>query len=226
MVCVQDFAIQLVQALEFLHNCRLIHTDLKIENILLMNDREVFHRGQRVPESTRVKLIDFGGSCFDTDKKSNVISTRQYRAPEVLLSTGWSFPSDIWSLACILVELYKGELLFATHDNKEHLALVDRVIGPFPCRMVQSAFQSHDSIAAKAFDHAGCLCPLESILEKDGVAHVRQAETLSSIVRNTHDSWFLNLLQRMLVIDPVERATAHECLQFLSSQGRDMLRCV
>jgi hypothetical protein len=95
MVCVQDFAVQLLETVEFLHSFRLIHTDLKIENILLMNDREVTYGHQRVPESTRIKVIDFGGACYDSDKKSSVINTRQYRAPEVILGTGWSMPSDM-----------------------------------------------------------------------------------------------------------------------------------
>lgn len=83
MVCVQDFTVQLLETLEFLHGIRVIHTDLKIENVLLMNDREIYYRNQKVPESTRIKIIDFGGACYDSDKKSSVINTRQYRAPEV-----------------------------------------------------------------------------------------------------------------------------------------------
>ena len=84
MFCVQDFTVQLLETLEFLHGIRMIHTDLKIENILLMNDREINYRDQIVvPESTKIKLIDFGSACYDSDKKSSVINTRQYRAPEV-----------------------------------------------------------------------------------------------------------------------------------------------
>ena len=43
-----------------------------------------------------------------------MINTRQYRAPEVILGMSWSMESDIWSLGCILMELYNGELLFQT----------------------------------------------------------------------------------------------------------------
>jgi serine/threonine protein kinase len=85
MICIQDFAIQLLETLEFLHSFRLCHTDLKIENVLLMNDRQVVHDRQSLPESTRIKVIDFGGACYDSDKKSSIINTRQYRAPEVIL---------------------------------------------------------------------------------------------------------------------------------------------
>lgn len=82
MPCVQDFCIQLLEALEFLHRLRLIHTDLKIENILLADGRSVpFGKSgrARAPRSTRIKLIDFGGSCYDDEHKSRIINTRQYR---------------------------------------------------------------------------------------------------------------------------------------------------
>jgi len=59
-------------------------------------------------------VIDFGGATYDTDHKSSIVNTRQYRAPEVILGLGWSMPSDCWSIGCIAAELYHGELLFAT----------------------------------------------------------------------------------------------------------------
>ena len=40
-----------------------------------------------------------------------MVSTRHYRAPEVILGLGWSFPCDIWSVGCIVVELATGEAL-------------------------------------------------------------------------------------------------------------------
>lgn len=225
MVCVQDFTVQLLEALEFLHGeCRIVHTDLKIENILLVNDREVTYENQLVPESTRLKLIDFGGACYDCDKKSSVINTRQYRAPEVILGTGWSMPSDMWSVGCILAELYQGELLFATHDNVEHLALMERIIGPFPRRLVKAAKSvgSQIDLANEAFDTDG-RHRMDRVLPAENASFVRKSPKLDFLVRN-RDAWFLDLLKKMLVIDPSERATAHECLQFLSSIRRNEVR--
>ena len=81
-----------------------------------------------MPRSHEIRLIDFGGATFDTDHHSRIINTRQYRAPEVLLGLGWSFPSDMWSVGCILCELVSGELLFATHHDLEHLAMMEKVL--------------------------------------------------------------------------------------------------
>ena len=86
------------------------------------------HSDYRVPRSHEIRLIDFGGATFDTDHHSRIINTRQYRAPEVLLGLGWSFPSDMWSVGCILCELVSGELLFATHYDLEHLAMMEKVL--------------------------------------------------------------------------------------------------
>ena len=56
-----------------------------------------------------------------------MVSTRHYRAPEIILNLGWSFPCDIWSIGCILVEFFTGDALFQTHDNLEHLAMMEAV---------------------------------------------------------------------------------------------------
>ena len=124
---------QLIQAVAFCHSIGLIHTDLKPENILLAHSEYsvVAHAGHsdyRVPRSLEIRLIDFGGATFEHEHHSRIVNTRQYRAPEVLLGLGWSFPSDMWSVGCILCELLTGELLFATHEDLEHLAMMEKVL--------------------------------------------------------------------------------------------------
>ena len=52
---------------------------------------------------------------------------------------GWSYPCDIWSVGCILVELCTGEALFQTHEYLEHLAMMERVFGPLPYHMLKRA---------------------------------------------------------------------------------------
>ena len=181
------------------------------ENILLLNGRQIPQRGgYSIPESTRIKVIDFGGATYDNEKKSSIVNTRQYRAPEVILGVGWSMPSDLWSIGCILAELYQGELLFATHDNIEHLALIERVIGPFPRKMQKRA--KNTDLVDEAFDSSGSH-RMDRVLPADQLSYVKRIAPLDSIIAYDEDAWFLWLLRRILVINPDERATAQECLR-------------
>jgi len=65
----------------------------------------------RVPRTDSLKVIDFGSATFDDQYHSTIVSTRHYRAPEVILGLGWTFPADIWSVGCILMELATGTAL-------------------------------------------------------------------------------------------------------------------
>lgn len=107
------------------------------------------------------------------------------------------------------MELYQGELLFATHDNIEHLALIEQVIGPFPRRMLKRAKNSE--LVNEAFDSNGAH-RMERVLPPESLTYVKRIAPLESIVYK-EDTWFLRLLRRILVIDPEERATARECLR-------------
>jgi serine/threonine protein kinase len=97
---------------------KMAHTDIKPENILLLDDattEEVdVKTGKKylVPVNPSIKVIDFGNARFLSKKKGSLINTRQYRAPEVLLGIGWMFPSDVWSVACVVVEICQVELHF------------------------------------------------------------------------------------------------------------------
>ena len=58
--------------------------------------------------------------------------------PKVLLELGWSHPCDLWSVGTIIFELYRGHTLFQTHDNREHLVMMERILGPIPRRMLEA----------------------------------------------------------------------------------------
>jgi hypothetical protein len=53
--------------------------------------------------------------------------------------------SDIWSMACIFAELYTGEMFFSTHENVEHLALMEKACGPFPFQMADKSHKEFRS---------------------------------------------------------------------------------
>uniref|UniRef100_A0A6E8V970 Protein kinase domain-containing protein n=1 Tax=Anopheles coluzzii TaxID=1518534 RepID=A0A6E8V970_ANOCL len=140
---VRHISYQLCYAVKFLHESRLTHTDLKPENILFVDSEYTTttvprkNREVRRVNCTDIRLIDFGSATFDDEHHSTIVSTRHYRAPEVILELGWSQPCDVWSIGCIMFELYQGVTLFPTHDNREHLAMMERILGTIPYRMAR-----------------------------------------------------------------------------------------
>lgn len=69
-----------------------------------------------------IKVIDLGSSCFEMDNLCTYVQSRSYRAPEVILGLPYDQKIDIWSLGCILAELYTGDvsstLIFLTQFIK------------------------------------------------------------------------------------------------------------
>lgn len=61
--------------------------------------------------------------------------------------------SDIWSMACILIELYTGELFFGTHENVEHLALIEKQCGPFPYWMANESTNFREIFDLQSSEH-------------------------------------------------------------------------
>eukprot|EP00474_Spongospora_subterranea_P001005 CRZ01463.1 hypothetical protein [Spongospora subterranea] len=242
---VRSFARQLLQAVQFCHSVKLCHTDLKPENVLLCSSDYTVCQvsSRRIPVSTDIRLIDFGGATFENERHSRTIATRQYRAPEVILGLPWSYPSDIWSLGCIFVELLTGELLFNTHEDLEHLALMEHVLQqPFSTSLVSRALEpyrneagggvskdnkprsrrSRRSSESRAIDLFSVsqkrLRWPENASSPSSVNHVKSYPALGELVP---DPLFCDLVSKMLRFERDERLTALEALNhpfFLSSE--------
>lgn len=157
---VRDTARQLLEALAFLHSLGLVHTDLKPENVLQRGVEVVraswpsgSRLARRLPATHALCLVDFGSAAWDADAHAHVVSTRHYRAPEVVLGAGWSWPADLWSLGCMVVEMLTGDALFATHENAEHLAMMQAALGTLPRRLVEAG-RAPD--VARLFKRCGC----------------------------------------------------------------------
>ncbi|AQK72290.1 Serine/threonine-protein kinase AFC2 [Zea mays] len=166
---------------------------------------------KRVPKSSAIKVIDFGSTTYDQQDQSYVVSTRHYRAPEVILGLGWSYPCDIWSVGCILVELCTGEAIFQTHENLEHLAMMERVLGPLPYHMFKRADRHSDKYIRK-----GRLNWPEGCTSRESMKAVMKLSRLQNLVMQNVDQAagdFIDLLQGLLKYDPSSRLTAREALR-------------
>lgn len=232
---VRDFGRQLFQAVAHCHRHQLTHTDLKPENILLCHDVIDAPGGQWRLSSTETRLIDFGGATYRDEHHSSMINTRQYRAPEVMLGLGWSYPSDIWSIGCVLPELLTGDQLFSTHQNTEHFALMERVLRkPLEPSMAQKALEIYAKDSGERTDRSTSpegsadergrspsTVPVSKLFNIRGMlrwpgkasssnrAHVENTKPL----REQFHKNFADLLEKCLVYDPAQRLTAEQALK-------------
>ncbi|TVY71372.1 Dual specificity protein kinase [Lachnellula suecica] len=128
---VRVFAQQLLNGLSLLNKARLIHCDLKPENILLKN-----------LESPIIKIIDFGSACDERQTVYTYIQSRFYRSPEVLLGLPYSSAIDMWSLGCIVVELFLGLPLFPGSSEYNQVSRIVEMLGNPPNWMLEMGKQS------------------------------------------------------------------------------------
>ncbi|KAL2897656.1 Serine/threonine-protein kinase AFC3 [Bienertia sinuspersici] len=210
---VREFGRQLLESVAYMHELHYIHTDLKPENILLVSSESVkISNWELLAKVSDIKLIDFGSTVYDNPNHRSTVSTRHYRAPEVILGLGWSYPCDIWGIGCILVELCSGRALFQTHENLEHLAMMERVLQPFPPHIIQKATRG----AEVYFRQGSRLNWPEGAKSRESIRAVQRLQHVKDLI-----SWhlcspsscvFIDLLYKLLRFDPSERLSAKEAL--------------
>ncbi|GAB6032344.1 Cyclin-dependent kinase 4 [Chamberlinius hualienensis] len=136
---IKDLMFQMLSGVDFLHSNRVIHRDLKPQNVL------VTHGG-------KVKLADFGlARIYDSHALlTTVVVTLWYRSPEVLLHSHYATPVDIWSCGCIFAELFRRRALFSGQSESEQIEEIFRVIGspsasewPAEIPVSRSSFRSY-----------------------------------------------------------------------------------
>ncbi|XP_053742478.1 dual specificity tyrosine-phosphorylation-regulated kinase 4 [Synchiropus splendidus] len=190
---IRRFTHALLRCLQMLHREKIIHCDLKPENILL---------SQRGPGN--IKVVDFGSSCYEQQRVYTYIQSRFYRSPEVILGHPYSMAIDMWSLGCILAELYTGYPLFPGESEVEQIACIMEVLGLPPNDFVQSA-----SRRRLFFDSKGN--PRNTTNSK-GKKRRPSSKELSAALK-TNDVLFLDFIKRCLTWDPTKRMTPDEGLQ-------------
>ena len=132
---------QVLVALEFMHARGVIHCDVKPENIVL-------RLGDAAAAARRVKVIDLGSSCFTTDHLSAYVQSRSYRAPEVMLGAPYDGKADLWSLGCVLAELFTGQVLLQNESTQTALARVIGIFGPLDPELLRLGKHSRALVTA------------------------------------------------------------------------------
>lgn len=129
---VKRITVQLLLGLSQIHSKKIIHCDIKPENILFNH-----------PNKSSIKIIDFGSACFSDQKVFNYIQSRLYRAPEIMLQSGYNEAIDMWSLGCVVAEMLLGVPLFVGDNEKEMICSIVNVIGLPPRALVDKSKARH-----------------------------------------------------------------------------------
>uniref|UniRef100_A0A8C9TKT6 cyclin-dependent kinase n=1 Tax=Scleropages formosus TaxID=113540 RepID=A0A8C9TKT6_SCLFO len=140
---VKIFLFQLLRGLAYCHQRKVLHRDLKPQNLLIN------HKGE-------LKLADFGlarAKSVPTKTYSNEVVTLWYRPPDVLLgSTDYSTPIDMWGVGCIFYEMITGRPMFPGSTVEDQLHLIFRILGS-PTELTWPGISRCEELKAYRFPH-------------------------------------------------------------------------
>ncbi|EZF10812.1 CMGC/DYRK/DYRK2 protein kinase [Trichophyton rubrum D6] len=190
---IRRFTKQMLMSLVLLQNHKVVHCDMKPENVLLVH-----------PLRGDIKVIDFGSSCFENEKVYTYIQSRFYRSPEVILGMSYGMPIDMWSLGCILAELYTGYPLFPGENEQEQLACIMEIFGPPEKHLIEKSTRKK-----LFFDSSGK--PRLTVSSKG-----RRRKPSSTDLRQAlkcDNPAFLDFIARCLRWDPARRMTPRDAMQ-------------
>ncbi|PVF99135.1 hypothetical protein CPB86DRAFT_784142 [Serendipita vermifera] len=202
---IRRFTSQMLGSLALMRHHRVVHCDLKPENILL-----------RHPAKSGIKVIDFGSSCLEHEKVYTYIQSRFYRSPEVILGMSYNMAIDMWSLGCILAELYTGFPIFPGENEQEQLACIMEVLG-----VPDKDIITRSSRRRIFFDSSGAPRP---VVNSKGRRRRPGTKTLSQVLR-CDDADFVDFIAKCLVWDPERRLKPQSAMRhpFITG-GRSKMR--
>lgn len=129
---------QLACGLAFMHHLRLVHHDIKPDNIAFLHaemEKDPKNPGRVKMTRLNIRILDFGSSGYPVEQTMGFkpATTRQYRSPEMTCLSKWDFVADVWSCAVVLYELYTGRRLINTcRQDWDLLFILEAMFGPFP----------------------------------------------------------------------------------------------
>ena len=184
---IHNLSLQILTALDCMHQSGIVHCDIKPENIMF-----------EINSKSLIKLIDFGSCCFAGKPVFNYIQSRHYRAPEVILGLQYGPPIDMWGFGCVLAEMMSGNILFPGEDEGDQLQLIGELLGPPPREMIIKGSRSFNFYEPD-------LTPKSKYPRKP-------ASVCLSDIDETKDELLLDLLSKCLTWDPKQRITSMQAL--------------
>jgi serine/threonine-protein kinase PRP4 len=209
---VRAYAQQMFLGLSLMRKCNILHADLKPDNILVNDSRNL------------LKICDLGSASDATDNEiTPYLVSRFYRAPEIILGMPYDFAIDVWSVGCTLYELFTGKILFTGRTNNQMLRSIMDCRGKFTTKMLRRA-----QFASLHFDEMANFRSVEQdkLTGKDTVKTLSFAKPsrdlrtrLLGASKGMDDAevrelgLFVDLLERCLALNPEKRCTPVEALK-------------
>ncbi|KAJ6594411.1 kinase-like domain-containing protein [Mycena capillaripes] len=190
---IRRFTSQMLLSLSLLRHHHVVHCDLKPENVLL-----------RHPAKSGIKVIDFGSSCLEHEKVYTYIQTRFYRAPEVIMGMNYHMAIDMWSLGCILAELYTGLPIFPGENEQEQLSCIMEVLG-----IPDKELINRSSRKKLFFDSNGAP---RIVINSKGRRRRPGTKTLAQALRCNEEE-FIDFISKCLIWDPERRIKPQAALR-------------
>ncbi|KAG7940797.1 hypothetical protein I3843_16G004500 [Carya illinoinensis] len=206
LTAVRAYAKQLFIALKHLRNCGVLHCDIKPDNMLVNEAKNV------------LKLCDFGNAMFaGKNEITPYLVSRFYRAPEIILGMPYDHPLDIWSVGCCLYEIYTGKVLFPGATNNDMLRLHMELKGPFPKKMLRKGAFIDQHFDQDLSFHATEEDPVTKKAIKRMILNIKPKDISSIITGSPGEdpkmlANFKDLLEKIFVLDPDKRMTVSQAL--------------
>ncbi|OQD79040.1 hypothetical protein PENANT_c065G03080 [Penicillium antarcticum] len=178
---VDDQFTQLFRGLKYVHSAGIVHRDLKPSNIL-------------INENCDLKICDFGLARTQDSSMTGYVSTRFYRAPEIMLTwKRYTEKVDIWSAGCIFAEMIIHRPLFPGKDHIDQYCVITELLGSPP----EDVIANVSSENTLRFIHSLPKQPKKPLIK---------------VILSTNKH-AVPLLEKMLRIDSEKRCSAEEALQ-------------
>ncbi|KAL3795427.1 hypothetical protein ACHAW5_007885 [Stephanodiscus triporus] len=227
LTAVRSYARQLLCALAHLERHRVVHADLKPDNILVSAN------------FSTVKLADFGSAFFETDFDNDptpYLVSRFYRPPEVILGLEYDRMVDLWSTSVTLAELFTGSVLFPGKTNNDMLVRFMDAMGPLSHKMVKRHALSYSRMGLQPHFEVGItggtyqlrkhdvdrvtgqpVCCLVNVLSAKADARLAQVLLRASKGGGASERVdvlkFADFLNRCLALDPARRLSVRDALR-------------
>ncbi|XP_029682086.1 homeodomain-interacting protein kinase 1 isoform X3 [Takifugu rubripes] len=203
---------QVATALMKLKSLGLIHADLKPENIMLVDP---------IRQPYRVKVIDFGSASHVSKAVcSTYLQSRYYRAPEIILGLPFCEAIDMWSLGCVIAELFLGWPLYPGASEYDQIRYISQTQG-LPAEYLLSAGTKTVRFFNRGPDSSYPLWRLKTPAEHEMEMGIKSKEARKYIFNCLDDMMQVNLSSHLEGTDMLaEKADRREFIDLLKRMLR------